>query len=92
MLASVHGLEPRQAVLETAVLPLHHTEIFTLIYPPGATGQIRTDGFTVLQTVALGHSATVALTSKINLTTLVENTGFEPVDQLPDRRFSKPLP
>jgi len=36
----------------------------------GATGQIRTDGFRDLQSLALDHSATVAL--------LVHRDGFEP--------------
>ena len=40
------------------VVQIQHVTIFTT----GATGQIRTDGFKVLQTFALGHSATVAST------------------------------
>ena len=40
------------------VVQIQHVTTFAT----GATGQIRTDGFKVLQTFALGHSATVAST------------------------------
>ncbi len=54
-MAPVEGIEPPLAVLETAALPLYYTGIVI-----GATGQIRTDGFRDLQSLALGLSATVA--------------------------------
>jgi hypothetical protein len=54
-MASPEGLEPPQIVLETIVLPLHQRDKI------GVASEIRTHGFTVLQTVALGLSAIATL-------------------------------
>ena len=51
ILAPGEGIEPPLTVLETAALPLYYPGIV------GVRSRIRTDGFRVLQTLALGHSA-----------------------------------
>lgn len=55
-MASVLGLEPRRTVLETVMLPLHHTDRI------GGEGEIRThgtrEGTTVFETVPIDHSGT----------------------------------
>ncbi len=64
-MASVYGLEPQLTVLETAVLPLHHTEI------TGTDSWERSKDPRLIKTV-LYHWAKSAL---------VEDSGFEPLTQ-----------